>query len=49
MNASLEHLVNAGIDKCHLFVFEKNELGQNFWNHVNWMKREDILIYSKKL
>ncbi len=49
VNGSLEQLVEAGIDKCHLFVFEKNELGQNFWSHINWMQREDLLVYSKKL
>lgn len=36
----------AGIDKCHVFVLTDNEVGNAFWGS-SWMKREDILVYSK--
>lgn len=44
---ALEALKNEGIDKCHLFVFCDNTLGNNFWNKIGWKKRDDLLIYSK--
>lgn len=43
---ALEELKNQGIDKCHLFVFHDNEIGNNFWNRLGWKKRSDLLIYS---
>lgn len=44
---ALEELKHQGIDKCHLFVFCDNILGNNFWNRLGWKKRSDLLIYSK--
>lgn len=49
ISASLEKLKEIGIGKCHLFVFNKNELGQKFWNGTGWSLREDLLIFSKVL
>ncbi len=46
---SLRQLKNAGIGKCHIFVFADNEPGNAFWNSIGWEKREDIIIYSKVL
>lgn len=37
------------IDKCHLFVFAKNETGRQFWSHNGWKEREDLMIYSKDI
>ena len=45
----LLQLKEAGIDKCHLFVFADNEPGNNFWNSTGWIKRDDILLYSKNI
>ncbi|MBU3146853.1 GNAT family N-acetyltransferase [Clostridium sp. CF012] len=45
---ALEELKNQGIDKCHLFVFCDNEGGTAFWSKLNWIKRSDLFIYSKK-
>lgn len=42
-------LKEVGIGKCHLFVFDDNEVGRNFWSNTGWELREDLLIYSKKL
>ena len=44
---ALQSLKDKGIDKCHIFVFADNEKGQEFWNKLDWTKRDDILIYSK--
>lgn len=44
---SLERLKEEGIDKCHLFVFTRNELGRNFWVNTGWTLREDIVVMSK--
>jgi predicted acetyltransferase/predicted GNAT family acetyltransferase len=44
---SLRCLKEAGIDKCHLFVFADNEPGNAFWSSTCWIKRDDILLYSK--
>lgn len=44
---SLEQLKAQGIDKCHLFVLEDNELGQSFWRAVGWQKRSGFFVYSK--
>jgi ribosomal protein S18 acetylase RimI-like enzyme len=49
VEASLNRLKAEGIDKCHLFVFADNELGNAFWTSAGWEKREDIFAYSKAL
>jgi ribosomal protein S18 acetylase RimI-like enzyme len=46
---ALEALKNQGIDKCHLFVFYDNEIGNGFWNKLGWTKREDLLVFSKSV
>lgn len=43
---NLEQLKAAGIEKCHLFVFAKNELGNSFWHSTGWTRRNDICVYS---
>lgn len=43
---NLERLKAAGIDKCHIFVFHDNEIGQAFWSATGWTRRGDIVIYS---
>ena len=46
---SLQQLKNEGIDKCHLFVFADNELGNRFWSSTGWTRRDDIFTYSKEV
>jgi ribosomal protein S18 acetylase RimI-like enzyme len=46
---SLEKLKLDGIMKCHLMVFADNEAGNLFWNHIGWMRRNEIVLYSKDL
>ena len=43
----LEQLSESGVDKCHLFVYRGNRLGEEFWNKTGWVKREDIWVFSK--
>lgn len=46
---SINKLKESGIEKCHLFTFNDNELGKSFWNKMDWTKREDIIIFSKNI
>ncbi|KAA3664690.1 MAG: GNAT family N-acetyltransferase [Chloroflexi bacterium] len=43
----LSALAEAGIDKCHLFIFHKNESGKAFWESIGYSLRMDIQIMSK--
>lgn len=47
VEAGLKQLEEAGINKCHLFVFADNETGNAFWQSTGWTKRNDIFVYSK--
>lgn len=47
VDRSLQKLKEEGINKCHLFVFSDNEIGNAFWRSKGWNKREDIFVYSK--
>jgi N-acetylglutamate synthase len=49
METCLDGLRKEKIRKCHLFVFDKNELGKNFWTGTGWNNRNDIAIFSKDL
>lgn len=39
----------AGIQKCHAFIFTKNQEGMAFWNTVGWTPRNDISLVSKSI
>jgi N-acetylglutamate synthase len=40
-------LQEAGIPKCHLFIFTDNVSGIAFWESVGWTPRNDLRIVSK--
>ena len=40
-------LQRAGIQKCHIFVFNQNQGGMAFWKSVGWTPRSDISLASK--
>ena len=42
-----EALRKMGISKCHLFVFKDNEVGLAFWNGLNWISRNELLLMSQ--
>lgn len=44
---SLENLKSCGIEKCHIYVFRDNELGKSFWEKTGWIKRDDLIMFSK--
>lgn len=45
----LAALEEEGIQKCHLFIFHKNEGGISFWEADGWTLRRDIMVMSKYL
>lgn len=46
VDRSLHALKKAGIQKCHLFIFQDNAEGIAFWNAVGWTQRSDIQVMS---
>jgi ribosomal protein S18 acetylase RimI-like enzyme len=44
---ALLELASIGITKCLIFVFAKNRTGKNFWKHLGWTHRPDILMMVK--
>ena len=42
----LDSLRAEGIDKCHIFVFGDNLVGQDFWHALDWQERSDIKLFS---
>ena len=49
LTKALDRLRDAGIRKCHLMVFSGHYAGQEFWEHIGWQRREDVLLYSKSI
>mgnify|MGYP001820370104 FL=1 len=49
VDSCLAALKKAGIGKCHLFVFDSNQDGQNFWRNIGWELREDLAVASRTL
>jgi len=43
----LQRLNEAGIDKCHIFVFRENGQGIGFWTENGWLARLDLHIMSR--
>lgn len=42
-------LSSAGIQKAHLFIFNNNVTGRDFWETVGWISRTDIGVISKAI
>ncbi|WP_127589109.1 GNAT family N-acetyltransferase [Paenibacillus koleovorans] len=47
VRASLGRLRQEGIEKCHLFVLDDNEIGRRFWHAVGWEKRSGFCVFSR--
>ena len=45
----LEALKQAGIQKCHLFIFNDNADGIAFWESTGWTSRSDICVCTKDI
>jgi len=46
---SLQRLKELGINKCHLFVFKNNTIGNRFWEGTGWTRRDELYIFSKEV
>ena len=46
---SLDALQRAGIQKCHLFIFNDNRDAMAFWHDAGWTLRTDISVMSKDM
>lgn len=42
----LSVLSDAGIRKCHVFIFNGNTDGASFWQSIGWTRRKDIGVTS---
>jgi len=42
----LKALQSAGIQKCHLFIFNNNITGSQFWEKIGWTFRTDLSVVS---
>jgi ribosomal protein S18 acetylase RimI-like enzyme len=45
----LRALQQARIQKCHLFIFNRNRDGIAFWKDAGWTPRSDISVISKSI
>jgi ribosomal protein S18 acetylase RimI-like enzyme len=45
----LRALQRAGIQKCHIFIFNQNQDGLAFWKSLGWTPRSDISLISKSI
>lgn len=46
VQASLDALKAAGIQKCHILVYRSNEGGKTFWQNSGWKLRSEIDLLS---
>jgi ribosomal protein S18 acetylase RimI-like enzyme len=46
---ALSKLASIGITRCMIFVFAKNRNGLNFWKHLGWTHRPDIIMMTKDI
>ncbi len=42
-------LVKSNIQKCHIFILNKNATGIEFWKSIGWTPRADIGVISKTI
>ena len=45
----LAALKDAGIRKCHIFIFNENQSGIGFWEKIGWESRFDLYIMSRAI
>jgi ribosomal protein S18 acetylase RimI-like enzyme len=46
LDRGLDALRDAGIGKCHEFVFHASPFAELFWQRRGWERRDDLLMYS---
>ena len=42
-------LAQAGIERCHIFVFASNEYARQFWKARGWFERPELVMMSKDM
>ncbi|MER2080816.1 MAG: GNAT family N-acetyltransferase [Ruminococcus sp.] len=43
---AIEMIARDGIDKTHIFCYQNNETGQQFWSDFGFTKRDDVFVFS---
>ncbi len=46
---ALQQLKELGVVKCDLVCFADNEIGNTFWQHLGWVRRDDLLYWQMPL
>lgn len=49
VDRALAALEQAGIQKCHIFVYGENQDGLLFWEKTGWAMRDELVILSKDI
>jgi N-acetylglutamate synthase len=49
VDEALECLAKAGLTKCNMFVFDENELAQQFWQRIGWTVRRELVVAQKSI
>lgn len=49
VNAALDSLKKCGINKAALVVFDRNTLGNNFWEKMGFSQRTDLVYRNRAL
>lgn len=49
VNCAMEALEKEGINKVALVAFEKNEIGNGFWENIGFISREDLVYRNKNI
>lgn len=44
---AIKRILADGIDKTHIFCYQDNLTGQNFWTSLGFQKRGDLFVFSK--
>jgi N-acetylglutamate synthase len=43
----LASLTGIGIQKCNIFLYADNELGERFWTRCGWSQRSDLQVLQR--
>jgi N-acetylglutamate synthase len=49
VNSCLDRLRTIGIEKCSAFLFTHNATGRDFWQHLGWRERIDLVVMAKDI
>ena len=49
VDSAMDALEQEGIQKTALVVFQKNEMGNGFWEHIGFQERTDLVYRNKNI